>query len=377
MHPIIWLSLMSGAMPLIVCPPGTVKVGSKCIPTSCVTEYPDGTLGECGDAGSCVLTEYGTYECVCLPGCTAFDFVCYSQDCLTGGDPSNICSGHGFCRAGLCECDAEYYGTSCEHIKPACNEGTLFAKDGCYPESCVSNERICSSVDPTLGQCIRQPVPHCHCSHAAALLESELCYPLTCIHGGVPCHNGLCTKIVVGEAETYSCVCNRGFQLVGDKCIASECVTGSGGGLLTECSGNGVCVHNTNLSAHFCACHMPYKGIYCDVCSDSSVYLVASGYCVPKSCISYLVNSSVPIECSNYGSCVMVSEDLARPEIYACLCTEDLPLNTANMCYSTACLSSSETNEVCGNHGVCVAGSCACYPGWAGPLCIESITKNV
>ena len=376
MHITLWLSLLTNTISMVVCPPGTIKVDSSCIPESCVTEYPDGTLGECGDAGVCMLTAYGEYDCACASGYVAIDFVCYSQDCLTGGDPSNICSGHGFCRAGLCECDTNYYGASCEHVKPTCDNGTLFAQDGCYPKSCVSNERLCSSVDSSLGQCLLQPAPHCHCNRAAALLESELCYPLTCIRGGTPCLNGKCTKLVVDGAVTYSCVCNKGFQLVGGKCVASECVTETGSSLLTECSGNGVCRYDTARSTYLCVCHAPYKGVYCDACSDTSISLYEN-HCVPKSCISYPVNNSVPLECSAYGTCAMVGESPDSTETYACLCTEDLPLNTASTCYSTACISNSELKEVCGNHGTCIAGSCVCALGWIGPLCTEATIQNI
>lgn len=376
MQILIWGGLLCNALPTIVCPPGTRKVDSTCIPESCVTEYPDGTLGECGDAGLCVLTAYGAYDCSCISGCTAIDFVCYSQDCLTGGDPSNICSGHGFCRAGLCECDPRYYGVSCEHIKPVCDEGTLFAQDGCHPRNCVSNEQLCSSVDSSLGRCLLQPVPHCHCSPQAALLESELCYPLTCIRNGIPCLNGRCTKQIVDDVATYSCVCDKGFQLVENRCVASECVIEVRSSLLTECSGNGVCTYDAGRSAHFCACHAPYKGIYCDACSEASIYMSSRDRCIPKSCISYPVNSSTPLECSNYGSCFMVSGDSDGPELYACTCTEDLPINTASMCYSTACITDAELNEVCGNHGVCIAGACVCVSGWTGPLCTE-LAQNI
>ncbi|TNJ27457.1 Neurogenic locus notch-like protein [Giardia muris] len=315
------------------CDSAAVKLHGECVPRACVV----GDIGEadiCGGHGFCILAGE-SYQCICDREYTFFPGKgCVASQCLQDG---LLCSSHGTCSNGRCDCVWGWSGSLCEISTPECEEGWVI-EGGCYPTSCIYGGRVCNG----LGVCIEG---ECSCFSSATLVSSSpgRCEPNRCLRDGKVCPNGSCTYF--STTIGYECVCNPGFSLIEETCVPEICASGTA----SICSGVGTCDPEVG-----CLCPFPRTGLQCEFCGSEGVIL--SGVCQARACITALLETG-PLICGGLGEC---QQD-------GCQCQSSALVAAPYTCYTPDCLS--DARSICSGHGVCTNAGCLCEKGYIGATC--------
>lgn len=216
------------------------------------------------------------------------------------------CSSNGLCMGGICMCDQQHFGDSCQH------------------ERCIED---CNGH----GYCFQA---RCQCTGDYG---GESCSEL--VHTGSVIHFKLAEKKpVLNGAPSISASTLRSIALPG---------------CATNCSGHGQCLQG-GLGG--CGCDSGWSGSECsDFCPNQCS---GNGDCIHGSCLCLSgwsrADCSQQSCCSGHGSC-------ATPDA-SCNCDHGWTGTECNI--EMLC-----PDATCSGHGVCTHGSCMCGPGYSGPAC--------
>lgn len=206
---------------------------------TCNTVDNDTCTGDCKDGFSGDRCQNVCFPHLHYDDTTAADVTGDAATCrdlrLAGGN-CDVCSGHGTCNSGQCECDENYFD------------------DGLYScsKTCPSDERgVCSGH----GACkLFGGVPSCLCTSGWRGLKCDVMCPGVDINDRSCSGHGQCTVDFEQTPPTASCNCNQKYRGVG---CEHECPG------VTACTDNGVCD-----SSGVCTCFDDWVGPACD-CSSS------------------------------------------------------------------------------------------------------------
>lgn len=230
------------------CADGHVRVGSACVPGSCVDDSDcndgnpcdgvercgadracmAGVAVDCGPRGTC---RTGDGRCDCEPGwagagcgsCAAgyvleggecVEAPCETDEDCADGDPCNgrescgagrvcergvavDCGANGTCEsgAGTCLCDAGYEGVHCDE----CADGYVGVAGQCLPEACAEDA---------------------DCSDGKECNGEEVC---SVQHACVPGEAVVCGEHAQCREPLATCVCEDGHALQGGACVPLAC----------------------------------------------------------------------------------------------------------------------------------------------------------
>ena len=306
----------------------------------------------CFGHGAC---DGGSGKCACFEGWKGDD--CSQRDCIGGCGARGMCvaweAGGGRATAGAaCVCEAGWTGTSCEARGCAggcgggshgrCDNGACTCFEGwggerCEVQSCKGEGGPCSNH----GYCVDGA---CEC--VDGWQGDECSYhpgcPDDCFHSAGQGH------CVYGAHHTpLRCACEPGFG--GENCEERLCPRG--------CSGHGVCDGNTGV----CACepgfdHRPDCAPEEGGCGDGCVH----GACVAGACVC---EPGWRGERCDHLSC-MPAGGLSAGGLSAAEDEEAHNLGDAHHA-SLYALATPAKGGGCGEHGMCVGGSCLCEAGYA------------
>eukprot|EP01060_Flectonema_neradi_P029304 TRINITY_DN400_c1_g1_i1.p1 TRINITY_DN400_c1_g1~~TRINITY_DN400_c1_g1_i1.p1 ORF type:complete len:3444 (+),score=505.40 TRINITY_DN400_c1_g1_i1:687-10334(+) len=289
------------------CAPG--KYGANC-ENNCTTQVIAPYRNEvyCSGHGKCVGN--GTCECDTF---YSGDLCQYSCPALAGD--LTVCSGHGVCVDGKCECSNNFNGPRCQYcddgfVGPSCSatcptncdsRGTCVWDETAGDAICYCSQSYCSvGVDKK----------DCRQSRCNTCMEFERSILGTC----TPC-DCAASRAGVCNPQTGICKCNNGY-------FGKECL---------PCSVP--CVHGTCVDGNTCKCEIGYWGVDCSnlcACSDVSFCNSTSGEC----------------QCGQSGEYQM-----------------------AGVTCHESCAGVSP-NGPCNGHGECeLSGTCDCDQGWGGVEC--------
>ena len=272
-----------------------------------------------------------------------------ARDCIGGCGARGMCvaweAGGGRATAGAaCVCEAGWTGTSCEaralrhgRCGGACTCFEGWGGERCEVQSCKGEGGPCSNH----GYCVDGA---CEC--VDGWQGDECSYhpgcPDDCFHSAGQGH------CVYGAHRTpLRCACEPGFG--GENCEERLCPRG--------CSGHGVCDGNTGV----CACepgfdHRPDCAPEEGGCGDGCVH----GACVAGACVC---EPGWRGERCDHLSC-MPAGGLSAGGLSAAEDEEAHNLGDAHHA-SLYALATPTKGGGCGEHGMCVGGSCLCEAGYA------------
>jgi hypothetical protein len=268
---------------------------------------------------------------------------CNHKTCLNNCTNSK----HGTCngKLGVCECDPDWMGISCEkhacpyacHGNGLCKEGTCECNDMWGGEACEQRLYWCPLDCNKNGDCVKKTNKNGTATHSCKC-------------------NALPEKVVGGKRLTAMF---PGQKYKGSTCAELSCPLGPKG---NECSGKGVC------SKGKCTCNNLFGGKACQlsVCKDACHY---NGACVHKkgsdaatcNCDDGWTGETCGLKqclgrgkCSGHGTCDEKSS--------TCKCHAGW---SDKKCSTPKCPANCNGES----HGVCTAKGCACKPGWTGDTC--------
>lgn len=292
---------------------------NKCISSHQQCRAPICT-GSCFGNGVCVEDN----ACDCFKG---YSGPTCQQECL------HKCHARGTCQTNLtCVCDAGFKGSECQFGE---NEEIPVPTNDCpgYP--------MCSGKGKCLGH-----VCHCNLGYSGANCSVHIF--ADCV-GSCRDHGETC---ILGK-----CICARGYS-------GKDCGLVIGCRSKNFCSGNGICVDNTEN----CVCKPGWEGSDCSIrtscpesCSTHGVCL-GNGTCACDSNFfgsgCDVVRGSCPAQCSGAGQCDENS--------HTCTCERNFQgPSCAHASLPSVC-------QRC-KHGNCVSGKngshCECHHGWGGEHC--------
>jgi len=293
------------------CPLRTKRFGFLC--DQCFTQDNETCNGECLDGFTGALCERTcfsniSYVDTASNNVTGDAKVC--RDLRIAGGTCNLCSGHGICNNGMCDCNENWF-----------NHGLLQCS-----RTCPKNEKgICSGH----GSCkLFGDTPGCLCSFGWRGPECEIMCPGMDINDKACNGHGNCmVDFLTNEA---TCDCNQkfrgeacGIECPGDiiacgghgtcgdngSCICYASTVGWQGrscncSSLVSCSGNGVC------NGDQCVCEGNYAGHNCGKCKKHYWGSKCQFYCNPA-------GGKTDFGCHSRGQCVV---DNMGTERVVCVC---------------------------------------------------------
>ncbi|TNJ29722.1 Tenascin-like protein [Giardia muris] len=382
----------------------------RCVDPTCMTEQPDGTSLECNGHGYCFVPNVDddhTWMCICDFGTFPMNsgLSCVSLMCISDTAKEEICSNHGVCLNDKCACDDDYTGDRCEYKKKDCGVDEEFVEGDCVAKTCISSDRDHNSpVCTGHGKCDDGV---CQCDKGFTRVGTNDCVPESCINDGRLCPNGYCSI----RGTSGQCVCNDGYYGFGGVCYPESCITkkfthnppllcrdrgecdfdmgickcdwlyggidcgdcGVHSKLLhgecvpdsclssvspepVMCRGHGNCFEDSYLGVHFCSCEQNYVSIDTDTC-------------IHKNCMTQRPGGDdFGTECSgngycdnNAGACVC-DPDFSGKHCEEKKCPSGQKYVYGEGCVSTRCITkySDGQETVCGGLGDCVDGKCVC-----------------
>ncbi|XP_033126863.1 fibropellin-1-like isoform X2 [Anneissia japonica] len=278
------------------------------------TDYFTGTLCDervigpcenrnpCLNGGTCEEVNAKLYRCTCSPNFNGFhcQFSEEYQPSFSSSDDNDVeiclleCGEHGICRGGpfnremFCECDEGYTGILCE-FGPGESSSSSIVTLACLSSPCVFG--TCLDEENGSFKCL------CATGYTGILCNVEIITESSssasepdlgpCVVN--PCQNGGDCLVEtqgdesVSSAETYRCVCQKGF--IGDTCDYTE--TGpeesSSSSIVTLACLSSPCVFGTCLDeengSFKCLCTTGYTGILCNMEINSEP-------CTPNPCLN-------------------------------------------------------------------------------------------
>jgi len=344
-----------------ICSCATGYLGDRCH-LICPGRYL-GAAFTCNGHGTCSENN-GSATCNCLANdvsgywakdkygdCTKCMSGFYGDDCNsrcpgsgTGATVQTPCNGHGTCDghgkyAGVCLCQAGYYGTTCQ---------------------C---ETANAAVNPNDAECSECPSgywnpPVCDKTCPGVDFTTSLGTARSCnIHG---------RSVAQGQCDTITgdCRCNKtaaGQYLWTGQFCQLPCPPNTldsifAGTYVTPCNGHGVCVQNLladEFGSGICDCEPGYAGYSCSILCPGAT------------------PTDVSSICGGHGTCdlnTLKNGDLTYVGTGTCTCETGY----AGAGCQTACPRGTLDNPdgpICGGHGTCLlsgsyAGTCLCEAGW-------------
>lgn len=262
---------------------------------------------DCGLYGVCGIKD-GEATCVCEDG-----FISVGTSCVTDPCRQNPCA-FGTCvplnDKPTCRCDNGYAGLLCDK----CAQGYLPVNGVCLPgDACESDPcyfGVCISVDG-------KPVCSCDQGYTGELCdqcaEGYIQDGLNCVDGAVcnpnPCptenddpHRNTC----VVEGHTALCVCDEGYEFIGDSCIDKN---------FNPCEPNPCTETNRTV---------------CQANGINAVCLCDDGYfLLDDKCVDNALNPCIPNPCPdglNRSQCV------PKTDGYVCDCDAGYKLDDSDQC---------------------------------------------
>ncbi|PIK61109.1 hypothetical protein BSL78_01934 [Apostichopus japonicus] len=281
--------------------------------------------GECNN-GSCNCDPLqGWRGAVCqIPGCPGF-----------GED----CTGHGDCNSALheCSCDPGWTGVGC-HVPDCPGEPDCFDRGFC--NTTYESPRCTECEKGWMGRGCE-----IECTHGVHMpMNSDQCL---CDPGwvGISC-NSECSGhgVIVNDI----CICDYDTGWKGEVCDVPGCP-----GLFNlDCSGRGAC----ESAQHICTCDAGWRGLGCEV-ADCPGEPDCNNY------IGICDDSFDPPRCVNCSDGWM-GEACEEP----CIFGYQDPPNSGN-CHCLDGYSGVGCDAECSTHGEVKDGICNCDKEWKGPLC--------
>ena len=340
-------------------------------------------------------------------GCLYYDFIemkCHGMQKSVYGwyeDSTTPCEEcvHGICVDGVCKCNEDWYGTSCDlDCLDKCNgRGTCSPDGGCecyngfvgeFCEDEFSSALNCSNhgypyiingkcfCDDTHvgGQC-EYPYKERYCGIHGSFAPPHECF---CAPGFSKDDEGKCTRlslcnpvtIVNGYCDEDEAVCDEGW--VGWLCdVPEDYNLAPNTNVSGYMYGLGLCEENVNCfgrceGLYNCVCDDEYYGPgcmkYCDqdkTCNGNGV-CAEDGSCV---CFDEYYGEFCERRCDNHSTCG--GRGYCDDE-GSCVCDEGL--------HGDHC----DEKCFCNGHGICASnGSCVCHSGWHGEHCDIYCTSEV
>ena len=247
---------------------------------------------------------------------------CQCDNCYSGVDCGQECSGHGNCDNGTCRCDIGWRGDTCGRI------GCPGIGQDCSGHGrCLSLNQECHCDKGWKGKGCENPdcpgVPDCNgkgtCDGSVA--------PPRCVN---------CTENSMGRACELPCIHGKEEPLNSGKCKCDSCFTGQACDL--ECSGHGTCANNS------CVCQKGWRGNLCELsdcpgdpdCSQRGVCIRASDNVLPEclcnqgfggpDCSKLLCPGNPP--CNNRGNCVILEDN----QVPNCACEHNFIGQACEQC---------------------------------------------
>lgn len=383
--------------------------------------------GKCNADGTCdCFRGYSGHTCedFCPNQCSGHgectDGMCLCFAGYVGDDCSNAtcCSGHGDCSTpGTCVCHAGFMGDLCDVEKqcPMCSSHGTCSLGVC---ECLPDWHG-ETCDEAPKECRKCPA-HGRCDRMAGIC---MCGPLPCFAEDENVHESevfsLFPKLSCGNQGMWSdelarCVCTGLWY--GDSCEKLHCEDWHEDAHQPECAGHGTCIHGTcfcepgwgqapnstetNVCAEWlcptdclghgvcngsaCVCHDGWKGPACqepkclndcsghgnctfDLAKSSAECVCQYGFS-PPDCVSpavYREISPCPNECSGRGLCLDGN----------CLCSES---NLGSDCSQVGSVFTDDPGlgllvaacpRDCGGNGLCLNGKCLCRSDYTGEDC--------
>lgn len=277
-----------------ICASTALSNGTDCIPEVCVTFRGDSNAGLppiiCGGVGTCHQDFDDQSTCICATSALPTrDRRCADPECVEDGV---ACNNHGYCSDHVCHCDAEHYGTLCEKEIDHCSLGFKFveALAECLPRQCVFNRTECGGHGACIGESVRA---FCLCDPGYLLHHERKCIPPSCIVRGEVCPNGWCTGSLV-----EGCRCQEGYARIKGGCVANSCVSNAitdSGIIITICGGHGTCQDDGT-----CLCDELHVGPTCLTCGNRGILL--GDECVAQECVDMGILGHRYV-CTGYGLC--------------------------------------------------------------------------
>ncbi|XP_005375961.1 PREDICTED: integrin beta-2 isoform X2 [Chinchilla lanigera] len=167
--------------------------------------------------------------------------------CRDQGQNRGLCGGKGSMECGVCRCDADYIGKSCECQTQGRSSQEL--EGSCRKDN---SSAVCSGLgDCVCGQCV------CHTSD----VPGKVIYGRYCECDNMQCerYDGqVCGGQKRGRCDCGRCFCEAGFE--GSACQCKSSTEGCLNARRVECSGRGRCRCNA------CECDPGYQPPLCEEC---------------------------------------------------------------------------------------------------------------
>lgn len=400
------------------CPFNTKRFGLLC--NQCYAEGED-----C--SGKCLRDFYGAKcERTCYPDLVRVEDDATCVSLRSNGGQCNICSGHGVCNNGDCECDEGWYNGDRAQCSRTCKGGCLHGVcklfnniPGCLCEEGWKGTNCDIKCNCVHGNCIlnfEEKTATCECNQKWRGPDCSIECPgdvIACSGHGVCNSTGQCICDVSSAWQGPSCNCSSAFSCSGhgvcegDKCICSGNFAGENCNRCkkhhwgsqcqlfcnpaTTCHGNGKCVvYNSGVERVDCACgksvtiydgeaRNTYKATYapgCAQCEAGYLPLVETAITEPGIHIECQILCKAS-SCNFQGAC----NDEYGGGQPLCKCNgnrnDSSFCTTCNTGWYPADIQNEEACSVycdkslnCSDNGVCGPnGQCLCDEGFTGDSC--------
>lgn len=229
------------------CPLGTKRYGFLCDQCNTV-DFNTTCKGTClpdfhGPRCDTVCKASLTFEDTAFPNASGDAAICRAT--RLGGGTCNVCSGHGTCENGDCECDKNWFDSDkskCALTCPSSGTGALCNGHG-----------TCQLMGGK---------PSCKCSNGYRGTNCDVKCPDIDLTGTICNNHGVCLVDYQNDPPVASCECNQKYR--GTSC-QYECP-----GEIIACSGHGTCGETGNCICDAFASSATWQGPACNCSSFAS-----------------------------------------------------------------------------------------------------------